>query len=435
MDKEKIINKDIVLGVVGLGYVGLPLAVSFAKKYNVIGFDINENKIKKYIDGIDVTNEVGNEELLKTKIEFTSEEKKLKNADILIVAVPTPIDSHNKPDLTPVVGSSEIVGRNLKKGAIVIYESTVYPGLTEEICMPILEKESGMKCGTDFKIAYSPERINPGDKVHRFETITKIVSGMDEETLECVAQLYGSVLKNGVYKASSIKVAEAAKVIENSQRDINIAFVNELAVIFNRIGIDTNEVLDAAGSKWNFLNFRPGLVGGHCIGVDPFYLTYKSEEMGHLSELILASRRVNDGMGKFIADNVIKELIKAGKIVKDAKVLILGLTFKENVPDLRNSKVMDIIKELEEFGIKVFAQDPYADIQEIEKEYQIKIDTNKSNEKVDAIIFAVAHDEYKALNMKEIKDMLNIDSNLIFDIKQIINKKEAKENNISLWRL
>ena len=366
---------------------------------------------------------------------FTSDEEQIKKGDIVIIAVPTPVDKHKKPDLTPVEKSSETVGKNLKEGAIVIYESTVYPGLTEEFCVPILEKNSNLKCGKDFKIAYSPERINPGDKVHRFETITKIVSGMDEETLNIVADLYNSVLKNGVYRASSIKVAEAAKVIENSQRDINIAFVNELAIIFNRLGIDTNEVLDAARSKWNFLNFRPGLVGGHCIGVDPFYLTYKSEEMGHLSELILASRRVNDGMGKFIADNVVKELIKSGKIVKNSKVLILGLTFKENVPDLRNSKVMDIIKELEEFEIKVYARDPYANLEEIKREYNIDIDTNETNEKVDAIIFAVAHDEYKNFTIEKIKDMLKDDSNIVFDIKQIMNKSEMIKAGINLWRL
>lgn len=435
MKIKEIEERKITIGVVGLGYVGLPLAISFAKKFKVIGFDINEAKIQKYLEGEDVTREVGNEELIKSEMTFTSKEEELNKADFIIVAVPTPIDDHKKPDLTPVVESSKIVGRNMKKGATIIYESTVYPGLTEEICEPILEKESEMKCGKDFKIAYSPERINPGDKVHRFETITKIVSGMDEDTLNDVAALYGAVLKNGVYKASSIKVAEAAKVIENSQRDINIAFVNELAIIFNEIGIDTNEVLDAAGSKWNFLNFRPGLVGGHCIGVDPFYLTYKSEEMGHLSELILASRRVNDGMGKFIADNVIKELIKTGKIVKNAKVLILGLTFKENVPDLRNSKVMDIIKELENFGVKVYAKDPYADLNEIKREYNINIDTNEENEKVDAIIFAVSHNEFKDLKIKEIKNMLKEDSNLIFDIKQILDKKEMKENGMKLWRL
>ena len=435
MNIQKIVNNNCVIAVVGLGYVGLPLAVTFAKKYKVIGFDINKEKIEKYKKGIDVTNEVGNEELRNTSIIFSNNEKDLNEADVIIVAVPTPIDKHNKPNLKTIKSSSEIVGRNLKKGSIVVYESTVYPGLTEEICMPILEEKSYMKCGRDFKIAYSPERINPGDKNHRFENIKKVVSGMDKETLEFVAELYENVLTNGVYKASSIKVAEAAKVIENSQRDINIAFVNELAVIFNQMGIDTNEVLDAAGSKWNFLNFRPGLVGGHCIGVDPFYLTYKSEEMGHFSELILTSRKVNDGIGKFIAENVIKELIKSGKVVKNSKVLVLGLTFKENVPDFRNSKVFDVIKELNKYQIKVYAEDPYLNQYEIEKEYNIKLEKKEKNEKVDAIIFAVAHDEYKKMNIKEIKEMLNEEYPLIFDIKQVIDKKQAEENKINLWRL
>ena len=427
--------KDKTICVVGLGYVGLPLAVSFAKKFNVIGFDINKSKIEKYLEGIDITNEVGNEKLKESTMKFTTNEEDIKKGDFVIIAVPTPIDSHKNPDLNPVTSSSEIVGANLKKGAIIIYESTVYPGLTEEVCVPILEEKSGLKCGIDFKVAYSPERITPGDKEHKFETIRKIVSGMDKETLDKVATLYETVLKNGVYKASSIKVAEAAKVIENSQRDINIAFVNELAVIFNKIGIDTNEVLDAASSKWNFLNFRPGLVGGHCIGVDPFYLTYKSEEMGHLSELILASRRVNDGMAKFIAENIIKKLIFSGKKVKDAKILILGLTFKENVPDLRNSKVFDIIKELTSYGMKVYAKDPYASLEEIKREYGIDIDTNENNDRVDAILFAVAHNEYKKITPEQIKKILKEDSNLVFDIKQILDRNEMKNSNLDLWRL
>lgn len=427
--------KDKTICVVGLGYVGLPLAVSFAKKFNVIGFDINKSKIEKYLEGIDITNEVGNEKLKESTMKFTTNEEDIKKGDFVIIAVPTPIDSHKNPDLNPVTSSSEIVGTNLKKGAIIIYESTVYPGLTEEVCVPILEEKSGLKCGIDFKVAYSPERINPGDKEHKFETIRKIVSGMDKETLDKVSTLYETVLKNGVYKASSIKVAEAAKVIENSQRDINIAFVNELAVIFNKIGIDTNEVLDAASSKWNFLNFRPGLVGGHCIGVDPFYLTYKSEEMGHLSELILASRRVNDGMAKFIAENIIKKLIFSGKKVKDAKILILGLTFKENVPDLRNSKVFDIIKELTSYGMKVYANDPYASLEKIKREYGIDIDTNENNDRVDAILFAVAHNEYKKITPEQIKKILKEDSNLVFDIKQILDRNEMKNSNLDLWRL
>ncbi len=435
MNLSDVENKRVIIGAVGLGYVGLPLAISFAKKFKVIGFDINAAKVKKYEEGIDVTNEVGDEAVKNTTMTFTSNEKDINVADFIIVAVPTPIDSHDNPDLTPVVESSKIVGRNMKKGAIVIYESTVYPGLTEEICVPILEKESNMKCGVDFKVAYSPERINPGDKVHRFETITKIVSGMDEETLDLVDKLYSSVLQNGTYRAASIKVAEAAKVIENTQRDINIAFANELAVIFNKLGIDTNEVLDAAGSKWNFLDFRPGLVGGHCIGVDPFYLISKSKEAGYQPELLMAGRKVNDGMGKFIADNVVKKFIKADKKVKNAKVLVLGLTFKENVGDLRNSKVINIIRELEDFGVKVYARDPYADLEEIEKEYNIKIDENKENEKVDAVILAVAHNEYKNLSIAEIKELLKQDSNLVFDIKRVVDKEKAENEGIDLWRL
>ncbi|MDD2375993.1 MAG: nucleotide sugar dehydrogenase [Clostridia bacterium] len=423
-----------IIAVVGLGYVGLPLANSFSKKYKVIGFDINEEKVNKYINGIDVTNEIGYEELKKSSIEFTCNPQDIKRADIVIIAVPTPIDSHKKPDLTPVIKSSETVGKNLKEGTIVIYESTVYPGLTEEICVPILEKESGLKCGIDFKVAYSPERINPGDKVHRFETITKIVSGMDEETLNIVADLYSSVVTAGVYRASSIKVAEAAKVIENSQRDINIAFVNELAIIFNKMGIDTNEVLDAAGSKWNFLNFRPGLVGGHCIGVDPFYLTYKAQELGYNSKVILSGRNINDNMGKFIAETIVKKLIKKGIAIKGAKVLILGLTFKENVGDLRNSKVMDIIKELQEYEIKVYSKDPYINIEEIKHEYGIEIDENKNSELVDAIILTVAHDEYKLLTAEQLKNMTN-GSNLLFDVKATLDNKNMIKEGVDYWRL
>ncbi len=435
MKIEDVKNKKVVIGVVGLGYVGLPLAVSFAKKFKVIGFDINPKKIEKYKEGIDVTNEAGNEAVKNTTMEFTTNEESIKNADFVIVAVPTPIDNRNAPDLTPVVESSKIVGRNLKKGAIVIYESTVYPGLTEEICVPILEDNSKMKCGTDFKVAYSPERINPGDKVHRFETITKIVSGMDEETLDLVDELYNSVLQNGTYRAASIKVAEAAKVIENTQRDINIAFANELAMIFDKLEIDTNEVLDAAGSKWNFLDFRPGLVGGHCIGVDPFYLITKSRDAGYEPQFLSAARRVNNNVAKFIAESVVKKMIENDKKIKGSKVLVLGLTFKENVGDLRNSKVIDIIKELQSFGVKVFANDPFANLDEIQKEYGIKIDTNKANEKVDAVVLAVAHDEYKKLTIDELKTMLKDDSNLIFDVKRILNKKEALAKGVELWRL
>lgn len=421
------------LVVVGLGYVGLPLAVSFAKKVPVIGFDYNSKKIELYKEGIDVTNEVGNAALKQTTMEFTANPERIKEGDFIVVAVPTPIDEHNNPDLTPVVGASTFVGKYLKKGAIVVYESTVYPGVTEDICVPILEKESGLKCGQDFKIAYSPERINPGDKVHRFETIKKIVSGMDDETLEKVAETYSMVVTAGVYKASSIKVAEAAKVIENSQRDINIAFVNELSKIFSKMGIDTNEVLDAAGSKWNFLNFRPGLVGGHCIGVDPYYLTFKAEEIGYRPEVILSGRRINDSMGKYIAENIVKELIKKDISVKGSKVLIKGITFKENVPDIRNSKVIDIIRELKEYGVEVLLEDVYAEEEEVKREYKLELSNNNTD--VDAIVFAVAHNEYKNTSAKEMKETLKENRNLIFDIKAIFNKEELEKEGLSVWRL
>ena len=430
MEENKFKGKMVV---VGLGYVGLPLAISFAKQLDVIGFDCNVNKIETYKNGIDVTNEVGNEEVKNTTMKFTAEPEEIKNGDFVIIAVPTPIDNHNNPDLTPIIGASTFVGQNLKKGAIVVYESTVYPGVTEEICVPILEKESGLKCGQDFKIGYSPERINPGDKVHRFETITKIVSGMDEETLDIIAKVYSMAVKAGVYRASSIKVAEAAKVIENSQRDINIAFVNELSKIFNKMGIDTNEVLDAAGSKWNFLNFRPGLVGGHCIGVDPYYLTYKAQEIGYRPEVILAGRRINDSMGKYIAENIVKELIKRDIPVKNAKVLIKGITFKENVPDIRNSKVVDIISELKEYGVDVKIEDVCADKEEVKKEYNLEL--TEDNQKVDAVVFAVAHEQYKRMTPTEIKELLKENRNLIFDIKSIFKKEELQKEGISVWKL
>lgn len=419
--------------VVGLGYVGLPLAISFAKKIPVIGFDYNPKKIELYKQGIDVTNEVGNEALKNTTMEFTADPKDIKEGDFIVVAVPTPIDEHKNPDLTPVIGASEFVGQNLKKGAVIVYESTVYPGVTEDICVPIIEKESGLKCGVDFKIGYSPERINPGDKVHRFETIKKIVSGMDEETLEKIANVYSMVVQAGIYKASSIKVAEAAKVIENSQRDINIAFVNELSVIFNKMGIDTNEVLDAACSKWNFLNFRPGLVGGHCIGVDPYYLTYKAQELGYLPEVILSGRRINDNMGKYIAQNIVKEMIKLDVPIKGSKILVKGITFKENVPDIRNSKVIDIINELKEYGMNVLVEDVYAEKEEVEKEYKIELQENVKD--VDVIVFAVAHNEYKETSVEDMKTTLKDDRNLIIDIKAMFDKEKLEKEGLKVWRL
>lgn len=426
--------EKIRLGVVGLGYVGIPLAVTFAKKYKTVGFDINKEKIEQYKRGIDVTNEVGDEKIANSNIEFTSDAEKLSDCNRIIIAVPTPVTENKEPDLEPVKGASEIVGKYMSKDTIVIYESTVYPGLTEEICMPILEKNSEMKCGKDFKIAYSPERVNPGDKVHRFENIKKIVSGMDEETLEKVANLYESVLENGVYKAKSIKVAEAAKVIENSQRDVNIAFANEIAIMCNKLGIDTNDVLDAACTKWNFLNFRPGLVGGHCIGVDPYYLITKLEKLGYESILLKSSRKVNESISTFIVDNIVEKLKDKGVKPENAKVQILGITFKENVNDIRNSKVVDIIKELYKRNIKVYVKDLHADMKNVEKEYKINIDQNKNNEKVDVLVVAVAHDEYKKMTNEEIIGLLN-ENKIVFDIKNILNKEELTKLGADYWRL
>ena len=388
---KKILEQSEKISLVGLGYVGMPIAVAFAKKVQVIGFDLNKDKIKLYQSGIDPTNEVGNEAIQHTRVNFTSDETKLKEAKFHIVAVPTPVNTDHTPDLSPVEGASQILGRNLTKGSIVVYESTVYPGVTEEICVPILERESGLKCGIDFKICYSPERINPGDKVHRLETITKIVSGMDEETLDEIAKVYELVVEAGVYRAESIKVAEAAKVIENSQRDINIAFMNELSIIFNKMEIDTKAVLQAAGTKWNFLNFKPGLVGGHCIGVDPYYLTYKAEQLGYHSQIILSGRRINDDMGKYVAENVVKNLIKANISVKQAQVVILGFTFKENCPDTRNTKIIDIVKELEEYGINPIITDPIADAKEAKQLYGVEFVPIDEIQEMDAVIIAVAH--------------------------------------------
>ena len=427
-------KEQLIIGIVGLGYVGIPLAVSFSKKYKVIGFDYNKNKIEQYKNGIDVTNEVGDDEIKASSIDFTSDESKLKECDRIIVAVPTPVDENYNPDLYPLQSASEIVGKNLKKDTIVIYESTVYPGLTEEVCMPILEKESNMICGRDFKIAYSPERVNPGDKVHRFENIKKIVSGMDDETLEEVAKLYSSVLKNGVFKAASIKVAEAAKVIENSQRDVNIAFANEIAMMCDTLKIDTNDVLDAACTKWNFLNFRPGLVGGHCIGVDPYYLIQKTKDLGYNSKLLSSARSVNESISNFIVDKLISKLSSKNIDKNKAIVKVLGVTFKENVKDTRNSKVIDIIKGLQRNNIKVIAQDPNVSIKEIEKEYNITLEKDNHNQKVDAVIIAVADNEYKELTKEDLLSMLN-ETKIVFDIKNILNKEELEKVGIDYWRL
>ena len=413
----------------------MPIAVAFAKKINVIGFDLNEQKIDLYKKGIDPTHEVGDEGIAQSAVEFTADETKLREARFHIVAVPTPVNDDHTPDLTPVEGASRILGRNLTKGSVVVFESTVYPGVTEDICVPILEKESGLKCGTDFKIGYSPERINPGDKVHRLETITKIVSGMDDETLDTVAKVYELVVEAGVHRAESIKVAEAAKVIENSQRDINIAFMNELSIIFNKMGIDTKSVLEAAGTKWNFLKFYPGLVGGHCIGVDPYYLTYKAEELGYHSQIILSGRRINDDMGKYVAESCVKNLIAADKSVKGAKVAILGFTFKENCPDTRNTKVIDIINELKEYGISPVIADPEADADEARRLYGIGfVDADKVRD-MDAIILAVAHKSFTGLKMSDIDNMFGPGRKVLLDIKGILNRKEYEKAGYRYWRL
>lgn len=434
---NKIIDYKSKIALVGLGYVGMPIAVEFAKHVNVIGFDINESKINAYKNGIDPTLEVGDDAIKASRVEWTSDETRLREASFIIVAVPTPVRDDTTPDLSPVEGSSHIVGRNLTKGAIVVYESTVYPGVTEETCIPILEQESGLKCGVDFKVGYSPERINPGDKVHRLTTIKKIVSGMDEETLEEVAKVYEIVVAAGVHRAESIKVAEAAKVIENSQRDINIAFMNELSMIFNRLGIDTQEVLAAAGTKWNFLNFKPGLVGGHCIGIDPYYLTYRADQFGYHSKIILAGRRVNDNMGKYIADEFVKLLINAEVNVKKARVGMLGITFKENCPDARNSKVADIIKELNAFGIEPIICDPVADKVDAERFYNIKLHDINELVDLDALIIAVAHDEFLKISNDEINSMFNrnILNKVIVDVKGIRNKNNMIEYGFTYWRL
>lgn len=434
---EKIVNGEEKISLIGLGYVGMPIAVAFARKVKVVGFDLNEKKIELYKKGMDPTGEVGNEVIQKSTVDFTADPSRLREAKFHIVAVPTPVKSDHTPDLSPVEGASHLLGQNLTKGSVVVYESTVYPGVTEDICVPILEKESGLKCGVDFKIGYSPERINPGDKVHRLETITKIVSGMDEETLDTVAKVYELVVDAGVYRAKSIKVAEAAKVIENSQRDINIAFMNELSIIFHKMGIDTLEVLEAAGTKWNFLTFKPGLVGGHCIGVDPYYLTYKSEELGYHSRIILSGRRINDEMGKYVAESLVKNLIKVNIPVKTANVAILGFTFKENCPDTRNTKVIDIYNELGEYGIHPLVVDPAADVEEAKHLYGISFGTLDDVRNMDAVIIAVAHDEFKKLGKADINKFYNTGNakKVLVDIKGLLDKEEYLTEDYHYWRL
>ncbi len=435
---EKIRNREEKISLVGLGYVGMPIAVAFAKKVDVIGFDISEEKVALYRKGIDPTKEVGDDVIKETTVEFTADENRLKEAKFHIVAVPTPVNTDHTPDLKPVESASRTVGRNLTKGSIVVFESTVYPGVTEEICIPILEKESGLKCGEDFKVGYSPERINPGDKVHRLETIVKVVSGMDEESLDVIAKVYELVVDAGVHRAESIKVAEAAKVIENSQRDINIAFMNELSIIFNKMGIDTKAVLKAAGTKWNFLNFSPGLVGGHCIGVDPYYLTYKAEQLGYHSQIILSGRRINDDMGKYVVENLIKNLIKADVPVKDAKVAILGFTFKENCPDTRNTRVIDIVNELKEYGLTAMIADPEADAEEAKHEYGIDFDSVEDIKEMDAVVVAVGHDQFLKFTQEDFNKMFKKGANqskVLLDIKGILDRKEYESVGYRYWRL
>lgn len=435
---EKIKSGEESLSLVGLGYVGMPIAVAFANEgVNVIGFDLNAAKIDLYKSGVDPTHEVGDEAIAKTTVHFTSDETDLKKAKFHIVAVPTPVNQDHTPDLTPVIGASEIVGRNLTKGSIVVFESTVYPGVTEDVCMPILEKESGLKCGVDFKIGYSPERINPGDKVHRLENIRKIVSGMDAESLEEIRNVYDIVIKVGTYPVSTIKTAEAVKVVENSQRDINIAFMNELAMVFDKMGIDTNEVVDGMNTKWNALGFRPGLVGGHCIGVDPYYFTYEAEKLGYHSQIILNGRIVNDGMGKYVADAAIKKMIEAGQAPKNSRVVILGLTFKENCPDTRNSKVDDIIKRLNEFGIDPIVVDPWASERDALHEYGVTLTKLEDVKDADCVIVAVAHNEFKNLTLDEMKKLYRqgVGEKVLIDVKGLYKIEDLNNSGLSWWRL
>lgn len=434
---EKLLNGEEQLSLVGLGYVGMPIAVAYAKKIKVVGFDSNEAKIDLYRRGIDPTKEVGDEAIRDTKVQFTANPEELSKCKFHIVAVPTPVHPDHTPDLSPVEGASHTLGKYLTKGSIVVYESTVYPGVTEDICKPILEQESGLKCGVDFKIGYSPERINPGDKVHRLETITKIVSGMDEETLDEVAKVYSLVALAGVYRAQSIKVAEAAKVIENSQRDINIAFMNELSMIFHKMGIDTKSVLEAAGTKWNFLKFFPGLVGGHCIGVDPYYLTYQAERMGYHSQIILSGRRINDDMGAYIANCLVKNLIAADIPVKEAKVAILGFTFKENCPDTRNTKVIDIYHELQEYGITPLVVDPQADAEEANRLYGITFRQMSDLKEMDAVIVAVSHREFLSWKKEDLDAFFakNGKTKVLMDLKGMYQMQDYPSPEYSYWRL
>lgn len=435
---DKIVNKEEKISLVGLGYVGLPIAISFAKKVDVLGFDINESKVAEYEKGMDPTKEVGDQAVEDTTMEFTADASRLKEAKFHIVAVPTPISEDRVPNLKPLESATKTVGENLTKGSYVVFESTVYPGVTEEICIPILEKESGLKVNEDFKVGFSPERINPGDKVNRLETIVKVVSGSDDEALDIIAKVYELVVEAGVHKASSMTVAEAAKVIENSQRDINIAFMNELSMIFDRLDIDTREVLEAANTKWNFLPFTPGLVGGHCIGVDPYYLTYKAEQTGYHPQVILSGRRINDNMGHYVVENIIKKMIAANISIKGAKVGIIGFTFKENTPDTRNTRVIDIYDELEEYGIQAIISDDVADADEAYEEYGLEFVALDEMKDLDVVIVAVAHDENKDLNIKDFNELYNNNSEqekVFIDIKSLYSREDFVNEDYIYWSL
>lgn len=436
---EELINGKTKLSIIGLGYVGMPIGIAFAKNVNTIGYDNNPEKISLYLKGIDPTKEVGNEAIKSTKLQFTNNPEDLRTAKIHIVAVPTPINQDKTPNLSPVTSATRTLGKNLVKGSIVVYESTVYPGVTEDVCIPILEEESGLKHGVDFQVGYSPERINPGDKVHTLENIVKIVSATSNEALEELAKVYEIVIKAGIHKAPSIKVAEAAKVVENSQRDINIAFMNELALAFDRMGIDSKDVIDAMNTKWNALGFTPGLVGGHCIGVDPYYFVYQAENLGYHSQIILNGRQINDGMGEFIADKVLKKLVIAGKNPIESKVVILGLTFKEHTPDTRNSKVEDIIIRLREYSIEPIIVDPWANSEDAMREYNVELTELTDVKDADCVILAVGHNEFKELSLEEIdslyKQDISNENKIMIDVKSILDKNLYIENDYSYWRL
>lgn len=437
--RDNLLSKKSCLAVVGLGYVGMPIAIAFARKgLNVIGFDTNSSKIELYKNGVDPTKEIGDAEIKSTTVHFTSDENELRRCDFIIVSVPTPVNLDHTPDLSPVKDASIIIGRNLSKDSIVVYESTVYPGVTEDVCIPILEKESGLKCGLDFKVGYSPERINPGDKVYTLANICKIVSGMDKESLDMIKEVYDLIIEAGTFSVSSIKTAEAIKVVENSQRDINIAFMNELAMVFDRMGIDTNEVIDGMNTKWNALGFRPGLVGGHCIGVDPYYFTYEAEKLGYHSQIILNGRIINDSMGTYVAEAAVKKMIEAGQAPQKSHVVILGLTFKENCPDIRNSKVNDIIKCLNSYGIMPEIVDPWVIAADAKREYGLKLTELSKIRDVDCIIVAVAHNEFKSLNLNEIKELFKVSADkekVLIDVKGLYKIKDLEKSGLRYWRL